>query len=141
MLARFEQRPGSQTQKEVSAKRGSIRTKAVTSRQLAKTAARFAEDKKAQNVVVLDMRKLVNFCDYFVICSADSDRQVAAIVKGVEEALSDLGLRVRHKQGMDFSTWALLDLGDIVVHVFEGEARQFYGLEHLWQDAAKIKWQ
>ncbi len=86
------------------------------------------------------MRKLVNFCDYFVICSADSDRHVAAIVNGIEDGLSKLDLKVRHKQGVNVSTWALLDLGDIVVHVFEGEARQFYGLEHLWQDAPKIKW-
>ena len=86
------------------------------------------------------MRKLVNFCDYFVICSADSDRQVGAIVKGIEEGLSKLGIKLRHKQGVNVSTWALLDLGDVVVHVFEGDARKFYGLEHLWQDAAKIRW-
>ncbi len=87
------------------------------------------------------MRKLVNFCDYFVICSASSDRQVVAIADGIEEGLLKLNVRIRHKQGLKISTWALLDLGDVVVHIFEGEAREFYGLEHLWQDAAKVKWE
>ncbi len=86
------------------------------------------------------MRKLVNFCDYFVICSASSDRQVAAVINGVEEGLSKLGVKVRYKQGVNVSSWALLDLGDVVTHVFEGESREFYGLEHLWQDAPKVKW-
>ena len=87
------------------------------------------------------MRKLVNFCDYFVLATGTSDRQVEAIVNGVEVGLAKLGLKISHKQGVKVSSWALLDLGDVVMHVFEGESREFYGLEHLWQDAPKVKWQ
>ena len=102
--------------------------------------AGFADDKKAEEIVILEMRKLVNFCDYFVIATGTSDRHVEAIARGVEQGLAKLGIKIPYKQGVNVSTWALLDLGDVVVHVFEGEARKFYGLEHLWQDAPKVRW-
>ncbi len=86
------------------------------------------------------MRKVVNFCDYFVICSGTSSRQVAAIADGIDDGLRGLGMKVRHKQGFKDSTWGLLDLGDVVVHIFETDTREFYGLEYLWQDAPKIQW-
>jgi ribosome-associated protein len=87
------------------------------------------------------MRKVANFCDYFVICTGTSDRQVRALGGSIEEELGQSGLRVYHKQGYESALWMLLDLGDVVVHIFEPETRAFYGLEHLWQEAKTVKWQ
>jgi ribosome-associated protein len=85
------------------------------------------------------MRKISNFCDYFVICNANSHRQVKAIADGIEEGLSksDTGLRV--KEGREDSGWVLLDYFDVVVHIFYGPLREFYSLERLWQDAPRIR--
>ena len=87
------------------------------------------------------MRKSVNFCDYFVICSGSSDRHVKAVADGIEIGLTEIGINTRYKQGLKEATWVLMDIGDVVVHILDPEARGFYGLEHLWQDAPQIVWQ
>lgn len=88
----------------------------------------------------MSMRKIVNFCDFFVICSGTSDRQVRAIAEWIEEALGQKGLKPLHVEGKPEASWVLLDFGDVVAHVFEQETRKFYNLEHLWQDSPKISW-
>ena len=121
----------------------------MTSKQLAQKVAGFADDKKAQDIVLLDMRGLVNFCDYFVIATGTSNRQVKAVVQSIDEEVTKLGIRVYYDKGSKNAStdpsgdipegmWALLDMGDVVVHVFEPQAREFYGLEHLWQDAPQV---
>ena len=93
--------------------------------------------------MVMDMRKVANFCDYFVVCTGSSDRQLRAIADGIDEGLADIGVKLRYTQGLKSpspSTWVLLDIGDVIVHIFEPEAREFYGLEHLWQDAVNVSW-
>jgi len=112
----------------------------VTSRNLAKLIAGFASDKKAEDVVVLDMRKVANFCDYFVLCTGNSDRHIHAIAKGIDEELESFRIHVRHKQGVKDGRWVVLDLGDVVTHVFDRETREFYGLDYLWQQAKSVKW-
>lgn len=95
------------------------------------------------------MRNVANFCDYFVICTGNSDRQVKAIADGIELGLNDLGVKIRYKHGLkgviqknadeeQVGAWALLDMGDVVVHVFEPNAREFYSLEYLWRDAPEV---
>ena len=86
------------------------------------------------------MRKVANFCDYFVICTGNSDRQARAIADGIIDGLKDLGQKVRHhhQQGLSDARWVIVDLGDVVAHVFEREMREFYGLEYLWQDAKHV---
>ena len=87
------------------------------------------------------MRKAANFCDYFIICSGISDRQIQAIADGIEKGLLESGLKLAHTHGFKNATnWILLDVGDVVVHIFDGSAREFYGLEHLWQDAPRVNW-
>lgn len=83
---------------------------------------------------------MTNFCDYFVIASGTSERQVKAIADGIEEGLETLGTPVRLKQGGTDARWVLLDLGSVVAHIFERETREFYGLEYLWQDAKQLPW-
>jgi ribosome-associated protein len=111
----------------------------LTSRKLAKLVAGFASDKKAQDVIILDMRTLVNFCDYFVVCSGNTGRQVQAIADHIDEQLCTIGLSLRYKQGLKNADWVIFDSGDVVVHIFQKDVREFYGLEHLWQEAKKVK--
>jgi len=86
------------------------------------------------------MRKVVNFCDFFVIASGTSDRHVKTIAETIEEALNLKGLKPLHIEGKEEGVWALVDLGNIVVHIFQKETRKFYNLERLWQDAPKVNW-
>jgi ribosome-associated protein len=102
-------------------------------------AARAAYDKKADDVVVLDLRKLASFTDYFVVCSGQNPRQVKAMADGVELALGKAGMKPAHVEGYDRAEWVLLDYFDFIVHVFNGETRRFYGLERLWGSAVRIE--
>jgi ribosome-associated protein len=95
--------------------------------------------KKGFNVLVIDLRNLVSFTDYFVICSADSDTQVKAIADDVDKVLSDDGIKCWHKEGLKALSWVLLDYVDVVVHVFKKDSREFYNLEKLWGDAPSEK--
>ena len=87
------------------------------------------------------MRKVANFCDYFVICSGNTSRQVRAIADHIEEELNQLGIKLSFKQGLKVSDWIVFDAGDVVVHIFEKELREFYRLEYLWQEAKRVKWE
>jgi len=101
-------------------------------------AIRAAEDKKADNIVVLDLRKAAGFTDHFVICSGNNSRQIRAIADAVIEALAGDGGRPAHTEGYDRSEWILLDYFDFIVHVFAPQTRVFYGLERLWGNAERI---
>ena len=98
-----------------------------------------ASDKKAENLVVLDLRKAVGFTDFFVICSGANSRQVRAIADSVFDALAAEGVKPAHIEGNDGSGWILLDYFDFVVHVFAPETRLFYGLERLWGNAERVE--
>jgi ribosome-associated protein len=101
-------------------------------------AVKAAEDKKAENLVVLDLRKAAGFTDYFLICSGTNARQIRAIADSVVEALAAEGEKPAHVEGYDRSEWILLDYFDFIVHVFAPETRAFYGLERLWGNADEI---
>lgn len=99
-------------------------------------------DKKADNVVVLEMKGLTTFADYFVVCSGESVTQVRAIAEHVEETLSKLrAKRVLpfSVQGLGYSHWVLMDYSDVIVHIFEKNTRQYYMLEKLWLDAPRVR--
>jgi ribosome-associated protein len=98
-----------------------------------------AEDKKAVDLVVLDLRKAAGFTDFFVMASGTNTRQVRAIADGVMEALAEEGVKPAHVEGYDRSEWILLDYFDFIVHVFAPETRVFYGLERLWGNADRIE--
>ena len=102
------------------------------------TAVRAARDKKAQDVVVLDLRNAGGFTDYFVICTGNNARQITAIADSVRDTLkSELEERPALTEGVDRSEWILLDYFNFVVHVFSRECRSFYGLERLWGNAER----
>ena len=97
-----------------------------------------ARDKKAEDIIVLDLRKTAGFTDYFVICTGNNARQIHAIADAVEEALrTELGERPTLAEGMEKSEWILLDYFNFVVHVFSRECRAFYALERLWGNAER----
>lgn len=102
--------------------------------------AELALDKKAEQLTVLDVRKIANFCDYFIICSGNTDRQVKAITQNIQDGLEKSGRTITRPQGLRDAKWAIIDAGDIVIHIFEKDTREFYGLEYLWQAGKKINW-
>ena len=106
---------------------------------LARVAGRAAADKLANEVIGLDVSEQVVITDVFLVCSGDSERQVSAIVDGVEEALlKERRRKPLHRKSEHNARWVLLDYGDIVVHVQHAEDRAFYALERLWRDAPVI---
>lgn len=101
--------------------------------------ARAALDKRAENVRVLDLTQVSSFTDYFVILSGQSDRQVQAICDSISTRLKSVGHRPLSIEGLSEGRWVVIDLGDVVVHVFLDALREYYDLENLWADAPKIK--
>jgi ribosome-associated protein len=100
---------------------------------------RAALDKKAYDLVVLETGRLSSIADYFVICSGRSDTQVQAITDGIEQALKAEGVRPLSVEGIERGQWALMDYGDVVVHVFQVPVRGFYDLERLWVRAPRVE--
>jgi ribosome-associated protein len=97
------------------------------------------EDKKAINVVTLNLEGISLIADYFIICHGNSETQVQAIGSSVREKAGELGIRVRGIEGMNTARWVLVDLGDVVVHIFHRDEREFYNLERLWSDAKIVE--
>jgi ribosome-associated protein len=97
-----------------------------------------AQDKKATDLLVLDLRRSAAFTDRFLLCTGHSHRQVKAIADGIEEALKGLKQRPTHVEGYDRAEWVLLDYFTFIVHVFTPATREFYGLERLWGQAERI---
>ncbi len=105
---------------------------------MARIAGQAAADKLAGNVIALDVSEQLVITDVFVVCSGDSERQVNAIVNGVEEEMFKAGYKPKRREGEKDARWILLDFTDIVVHVQHAEDRAFYALERLWRDAPTI---
>jgi len=101
-------------------------------------ALRAASDKKALDVIVLDLRPLASFTDYFLIASGTNTRQVQAIADEVVERLKKEGTRAARVEGYKTAEWVLLDYGDFIFHIFEDKSRRFYDLERLWREAARV---
>ncbi|HEX4804354.1 MAG TPA: ribosome silencing factor [Conexibacter sp.] len=112
------------------------RTEPLEGAALAEAIAGFAADKKAVEIVELDLRGVLGYADYFVICSGNSDRQVKAIHDGIHEGMKKQhGLLPRRVEGLPQAHWVLMDYLDVVVHVFTPDTRAFYRLEQLWGEA------
>lgn len=102
---------------------------------LARNAGKLALSKKAFDVKILKLKKISSVCDYFVICSGSVNVHIKAIASAIERGLRDKGERPMHCEGKEGANWILLDYFDVVVHIFNEDARQFYALEKLWGDA------
>lgn len=103
-------------------------------------AIKCVSEKKGENIVGLDLREIASFTEFFIIASGTNQRQVQAIADEINEQLKkQLGTRPVRIEGYNSAEWVLLDYGDFVVHVFNGEAREFYDLARLWRDARKVE--
>jgi ribosome-associated protein len=99
---------------------------------------RFALEKKARDLVVLEVRELTSIADYFIICSGSSDRQVQSIAQGIEENLSEFGHSPLSVEGVNRGHWVLMDFSDVIVHIFYEPVREFYDLDGLWGHAPRV---
>ena len=115
------------------------RTRSLLPRTIARRAALLAADKKAIDLVVLDLRKVTDFADYFVICSGAVDVHVKAIGDNIENELRKQGVKPLHVEGTENLRWMLIDYVDVIIHIFQPDARSYYQLEKLWGDAHRVK--
>jgi ribosome-associated protein len=97
-----------------------------------------ASDKQATNIILLDVRDICSFADYFVICTGDNQRQIRSILDDIELSLKREGVPVNHREGAVDSGWLLLDYGDVIVHIFSPEEREYYDLDGLWSQAKPV---
>jgi ribosome-associated protein len=111
----------------------------LNSLEAAQLCAQAADDKKAFDILILDLRALTYIADYFVICSGSNVTQVGAIADGVGQALAMAGIHPSHVEGEVEASWVLMDYGDIVVHIFDEQTRAYYCLEKLWGDAPRLR--
>ena len=111
----------------------------MNSKTLAKNIAEAALDRKAHDLVIMDLRKFSSFTEYFIVCSGTSDRQVRAIADSIDETMRKKKILPIGMEGYNAGRWILLDYGDVVAHVFYTEDREHYQLEKLWSDAPRIK--
>jgi ribosome-associated protein len=105
---------------------------------IAKVVVDAASDKKAVDIVLLDIREISVIADYFVICTGSNPRQIQAIASAIEDKMAELHINARGREGSADSGWLLLDFGDIIVHIFGPMEREFYRLERLWSEAPTV---
>ncbi|TMU85611.1 ribosome silencing factor [Bacillus sp. BHET2] len=106
---------------------------------LVELAYKAADDKRAEDIVVLDMKGVSLISDYFLICHGNSDKQVQAIARELKDSAEEKGYTVKRLEGFDQARWILVDLGDVVAHVFHKDERGYYNLERLWGDASFVE--
>lgn len=101
--------------------------------------SRFALEKKAYDLVLMEVRHITSIADYFIICSGRSDRQVQSIAQGIQQNLSEKGISPLAVEGMTRGQWVLMDFADVIVHIFYQSVREFYDLEGLWNHAPRVE--
>ena len=111
----------------------------MTEKEMSQAICAAASDKKARDIVVMDMKELMSSTDYFMVCSAPTATQVRAIADNIEEKMDEAGIHFNHKEGYREGEWVLLDYGDVVAHIFRQEAREYYALERLWGEAPRVE--
>lgn len=107
----------------------------MTERELLILAAKAADDKRAEDIVALNMQGISLIADYFLICHGNSEKQVQAIAREMKEKAEEAGIHVKRLEGFDEAKWILVDMGDVVAHIFHRDERLYYNLERLWGDA------
>lgn len=111
----------------------------MDNKQVIELAAKACDDKRAEDIVALDMEQVSLVADYFLICHGSNERQVQAIARGIKETMDENDIEVGRIEGLEQARWVLVDLGDIVCHVFHKDERYYYNLERLWGDAEAVQ--
>lgn len=109
------------------------------SKLMAKLAYKALDDKKGEEIKIIDISNVSILADYFIIANGTNDSQVKALVEGVEEELAKAGFEAKQREGYGLGNWVLLDFGEIIVHVFDRENRLFYDLERIWRDGKTVE--
>ncbi len=113
----------------------------MDAKELMETIVGCADKKKAMDIKVLYIGTLTTLADYFVVCSGTSYPHMSAIAEELEDKLSEAGIYPRGREGKDNANWILLDYGDVIVHIFNPESREFYSIERLWSDAQEVNFE
>lgn len=111
----------------------------ISPKQLLDLAVQAADEKKAMDIVALDLKGISLIADYFVICHGNSDIQVQSIATEVRKQAQEAGVDIKGIEGMDTARWVLMDLGDVIVHIFHRDEREYYNIERLWSDAKVVE--
>ena len=111
----------------------------LPSEEIVRLICKVANDKKAENVVALDVRGISSFADYFVIMSGTSTRHVSGLAGAIDKEIASKRMMAGNTEGLSDGHWVLLDFDDIIIHIFHSETRQYYDLEGLWHDAPRVK--
>lgn len=111
----------------------------MEAREMTKIAIEALEDKKAEDISIIDISEVSVLADYFIIASGSNKSQIQALTDSVEEKLGRNGCKVKQIEGYDTANWILMDYGDIIVHIFDSENRLFYDLERIWRDGKRIE--
>lgn len=111
----------------------------LSSKEMTRIAVKALEDKKGQDIRIIDIQNVSVLADYFIISSGSNSNQVQAMVDNVEEELHKAGFELKQREGQASASWVLLDFGDIIVHVFDKQNRLFYDLERIWKDGRDIR--
>ncbi|WP_257346109.1 ribosome silencing factor [Pseudalkalibacillus decolorationis] len=106
--------------------------------ELVEQSVKAMDDKRAENIAVLDVRGISLIADYFLICHGNSEKQVEAIARTLKDVALEQNISIKRLEGLDHSRWVLVDLGDVIIHVFHKDERSYYNLEKLWGDAPNI---
>lgn len=107
----------------------------LTPEQILEVAVKSIDDRQAEDIMALDVRQISILADYFVVCHGTSNRQIQALSNGLIRDAQEAGIEVKNVEGKESTSWTLVDLGDVIVHIFSEEDRSFYNLEKLWTDA------
>lgn len=106
--------------------------------EIVQSIAEACDDKRAENIIALDMNQVSLVADYFLICHGNTERQVQAIARAIKDEMDEQDIEVNRMEGFEQVRWVLIDLGDIVCHIFHKDERSYYNLERLWGDAAEV---
>ena len=136
--ARKAAKPAADAAEKKAAPRGKKAVKAAEP-SLAETICAFLSSKKAEDIVILDVREKTVLCDYFVVASGRNTTQVRALCETLEDKLAESGIEPRRREGVKEGRWGVLDYGDVLVHIFNDESRLFYHLERLWGEGDNIR--
>ncbi|QKY69515.1 ribosome silencing factor [Lentibacillus sp. CBA3610] len=111
----------------------------MDNKEIIQVIARACDDKRAEDIVALNMQDVSLMADYFLICHGGNERQVQAIARAIKESMDETDIQVKRMEGFEQARWILVDLDDIVCHVFHKDERHYYNLERLWGDASKVE--
>lgn len=106
----------------------------ISSKEIAFEAVRALEDKKGEDIKIIDISEVSSLADYFILASGSNRNQIQALCDNVEEKLGAMGVPLKQREGYDSGNWILIDYRDVVIHIFDKESRQFYDLERIWRD-------